>query len=717
MRDEDKTRKKLLEEILYLRESEAKCRALIEESRDAMVITTRGGRIVNFNEAALELFGYPAEKLRTLNVRRLYADPADRERFKEEIEKTGHLKNYPVRLKSMDGRIIDCAVNMVVRRKNGRVEGYHGIVRDRSIQRQAEELYSKLARSSQAGVYVIQDGRFVFVNPYMSEHSGYTEQELIGMDSMHLVHPDDRDAVRRNAVRMLKGEKHFPYEHRTVTKDGKIIWVLENVTTIDYFGRRAILGNSMDVTTEREARMRLEEIQEMESSILDAIPHAVIGLENRKIVFANDSVKTVFGWEPEEVIGKSTRIFYRSDEDFEKIGKHFYPVLEHDETHSEEFPCLAKDGTPIICNVSAARVGGVLRERRIVVVYEDITTRMEGERQLRESEEKYSAVVEQAMYGVVIIQEEVFKFANRAMADITGYPVEELTGMPFLKIFTPEYRKLVEKRYKMRMAGGSVLPLYETKVLCRDGTQKDVEIAFGIITINDQPADMGYVRDITAHKQAQDELDRSFERLQKRLEETVNALSSMTEKRDPYTAGHQQRVTQLARAIAKEMKLPEDRIDGLVVAATLHDIGKIYEPAEILSKPDMLTDIEFLMMKVHPEVGYDILKNIEFPWPVAQIVYQHHERHNGTGYPRGLMGEEIILEARILAVADVVEAMVSHRPYRSALGLRPAQDEISRNRGILYDPDVVDACMKLFQGKRFKFQQHPYTELSLRHVK
>ncbi len=266
--------------------------------------------------------------------------------------------------------------------------------------------------------------------------------------------------------------------------------MLENVTTIDYFGRRAILGNSMDVTTEREARMRLEEVQEMESSILDAIPHAVIGLENRKIIFANDSVKTVFGWEPEEVIGKSTRIFYRSDKDFEKIGKHFYPVLEHDETHSEEFPCIARDGTPIICNVSAARVGGVLRELRIVVVYEDITTRMEGERQLRESEEKYSAVVEQAMYGVVIIQEEVFKFANRAMADITGYPVEELTGMPFLKIFTPEYRRLVEKRYKMRMAGGSVLPLYETKVLCRDGTQKDVEIAFGIITINDQPADM-----------------------------------------------------------------------------------------------------------------------------------------------------------------------------------------------------------------------------------
>ncbi|HOP34947.1 MAG TPA: PAS domain S-box protein [Syntrophales bacterium] len=717
MKDEKKTRKQLLEELNYLRESEAKCRTLIEESRDAMITTSRQGRLVNFNQAALDLFGYTPDELKALNVRSLYADPKDRRVFMKEIESTGYIRNYPVRLKSKNGRVIDCTMNMAVRRQNGKITGYHGIIQDRSDQKQAEELYSKLAHSSQAGVYVIQDKKFVFVNPYMSEHSGYTKEELIGMDSEHLVHPDDREMVRQNAIRMLKGDRHFPYEHRTITKDGKVIWILENVTAIDYFGRRAILGNSMDVTREREARLRLEEVQEMESSILDAIPHAVIGLENRQIIFANDSVKAVFGWEPEEVIGKKTRIFYRSDEDFEKIGRHFYPVLEHDETYSEEFPCVTRDGDPIVCNVSAARVGGVLREKRIVVVYENITTRKEKEQQLRESEEKYSSVVEQAMYGVVIIQEEVFKFANRAMADITGYSVEELMGMHFLKIFTPEYRKLVAKRYKMRMAGGTVLPLYETKVLCKGGSEKDVEIAFGIISINQQPADMGYVRDITAHKQAQEELDRSFERLQRRLEETVNALSSMTEKRDPYTAGHQQRVTQLARAIAEEMGLPEDKVDGITVAATLHDIGKIYEPAEILSKPDMLTDIEFLMMKVHPQVGYDILKNIDFPWPVDQIVFQHHERVNGTGYPRGLIGEEILLEARILAVADVVEAMVSHRPYRSALGLKPALEEISRNRGILYDPDVVDACLKLFREKKFKFKQHRYTEISLRHVK
>ena len=217
-----------------------------------------------------------------------------------------------------------------------------------------------------------------------------------------------------------------------------------------------------------------------------------------------------------------------------------------------------------------------------------------------------------------------------------------------------------------------MLPAYEAKLLCKDGAVKDVEIVFGIIKIDGKRADMGYVRDITFRKKAQEEIKRTVERLKKRLEETVNALASIAEKRDPYTAGHQQRVAQLAGAIAREMNLPEDRVESVVVAATLHDIGKIYEPSEILSKPDILTDIEFLMMKVHPEIGYDILKNIDFPWPVARIVRQHHERIDGSGYPDNLTDKEILLEAKILAVADVVEAMapIGRTGQRSVLKRR-----------------------------------------------
>ena len=201
------------------------------------------------------------------------------------------------------------------------------------------------------------------------------------------------------------------------------------------------------------------------------------------------------------------------------------------------------------------------------------------------------------------------------------------------------------------------------------------------------------------------ERKQTFGKLQKSLEGTINALASAMGKRDPYTAGHQQRVAELARVIAEEMGLSKDETRGIRVAGRIHDIGKISVPAEILVRPRRLTDIEFNIVKTHSQVGYDILKDIEFPWPVAEIVLQHHERMDGSGYPQGLSGEKIILGARTIAVADVVEAMCSHRPYRSAFSVEKALEEISQNRGILYDTKVVDACLKLFKEKRFRFDK------------
>ncbi len=199
------------------------------------------------------------------------------------------------------------------------------------------------------------------------------------------------------------------------------------------------------------------------------------------------------------------------------------------------------------------------------------------------------------------------------------------------------------------------------------------------------------------------DLHATLDHLRRSMNSTVEAIAGMVELRDPYTAGHERRVAQLACAIGKEMGLPERRVEGLYVIGHLHDIGKIAVPAEILSKPTRLMDIELAMVKSHAQAGYDILKNLEFPWPVAQAVLQHHERLDGSGYPQGLKAQDIILEARILMVSDVVEAMASHRPYRSAIGFREAMAEITANRGTLYDERVVDACISLFKEKGFKF--------------
>jgi PAS domain S-box-containing protein len=208
---------------------------------------------------------------------------------------------------------------------------------------------------------------------------------------------------------------------------------------------------------------------------------------------------------------------------------------------------------------------------------------------------------------------------------------------------------------------------------------------------------LGIGRDITERKLAEG-------RIKKALAATVQAIAVTVETRDPYTAGHQQRAADLARAIATEMNLSIDMIDGIRMAAAIHDLGKISIPAEILSKPVKPTNIEFSIIKIHPQTGYDILKDIDFPWPVARMVLEHHERMNGSGYPNGLKGEDILMGSRILAVADVVEAMASHRPYRQSLGLDEAIEEIEKNRGTLYDDTVVGSCLRLFREKGFELE-------------
>ncbi|MCU0666469.1 MAG: CBS domain-containing protein [Candidatus Omnitrophica bacterium] len=205
-----------------------------------------------------------------------------------------------------------------------------------------------------------------------------------------------------------------------------------------------------------------------------------------------------------------------------------------------------------------------------------------------------------------------------------------------------------------------------------------------------------------------DLLNHYYENIEHLLAETVAALSSAVEKRDPYTAGHQQRVAQLAYQLAKELGLNEKEVSGVSMAAVIHDIGKVYVPSEILNKPGTLSEAEFTLIKIHPQVGYDILKPIEFPWPIADIVLQHHERINGSGYPSGLTADKILFESKIIAVADVVEAMASHRPYRPALGIEKALEEINSRKGIFYDMAVAEACIKLFTEKKFAFNVKIY---------
>ena len=348
----------------------------------------------------------------------------------------------------------------------------------------------------------------------------------------------------------------------------------------------------------------------------------------------------------------------------------------------------------------------VYNERLVRQLEKKMLNLEKANKALKESEQKYRELVDNANDAVIVIETTGYlSFVNPKFCEMMGYTMEEAKKLHFSKLVHPEDLAIVTENFKKTLSREEVPRNYEFRALTKLGKAIYVDHNFTVIEREGGAVKIqAVVRDVTERKRAEEELQESFEKIQKTMRGAIHAIGLIVEVRDPYTAGHQRRVTSLATAIAKEMGLSKDRIDGILLAGAIHDIGKISVPAEILSKPGRISDIEFSIIKTHPQVAHDILRTIEFPWAIGPIILQHHERIDGSGYPSGLSGEDIMLEARILGLADVIEAMASHRPYRPALGIDKALEEISQNKDILYDPNVVDACLKLFAEKGFTFE-------------
>jgi PAS domain S-box-containing protein/putative nucleotidyltransferase with HDIG domain len=359
----------------------------------------------------------------------------------------------------------------------------------------------------------------------------------------------------------------------------------------------------------------------------------------------------------------------------------------------------------------AARVNIVKdNSGRIVKRYganQDITDRKEMAMALRESGEQFEKLFMESPLGMVMVGANfLFIRANAAFCGMLGYTEQELTSLTLKDITYPDH--IVQDILDLNDLSSGRTALFQTE---KQYIRKDKGVVWGFITVNVMRDRNGRflqffatVQDITVRKHAEEALNQSLKKLRKNLMGTIQAMTSMVEMRDPYTAGHEKRVSMLARAIAQELGLPNDVIDNIRMAAGIHDIGKISVPAQILSKPGRLTDLEMSLIRTHSQAGYDILKDVDLPYPIAKIVLQHHERLNGSGYPQGIKISEILFEARIVSVADVVEAMVSHRPYRPSFDIDTALEEIEKNKGVFYDAVVVDACARLFRKKGFKLE-------------
>jgi PAS domain S-box-containing protein len=447
-------------------------------------------------------------------------------------------------------------------------------------------------------------------------------------------------------------------------------------------------------------RKRAEETFRSQALIFENIHDGIVMTDLQgDIIRWNPAAERMFGYDKDEVFRKT-------------LGTLTTKIIKGrllDGRWTGEMDFTRKDGTIGICETTVIP----LRDEQGTInavfgVSHDITERKKAEEALRISEQQLRFVTDHITDVVWSMDlEGNFTFVTPSAERMIGYTVEEMLSLNFRQIVTPESHKmgmdLISKRLSMAKREPIII---EMEQICKDGSKKWCEVTAVLSVDQDKrPAGIiGVTRDITKRKEAEQALQKSYQKLRETLIMTVNTLASTIEMRDPYTAGHQRRVTIIACAMAEEIGLTEEQFDGLRLAGMIHDIGKISVPVEILNKPGRISENEFNIIKIHPQAGYNLLKEIDFPWPVAPIVLQHHERLDGSGYPQGLKNGEIMLEAKVLAVADVVEAMASHRPYRPALGIEAALEEITKKRKILYDPEAVDACTRLFTEKGFRIE-------------
>jgi PAS domain S-box-containing protein len=456
-----------------------------------------------------------------------------------------------------------------------------------------------------------------------------------------------------------------------------------------------------------------EKLRHEEQRFRAFIEHSsdIIVIMNREgiITYVNPAEERVLGFKPEERIGaKGFELIHPDDMKFLTDSFNTLVRDKNSPVIQGEMRLHHKNGSWRTLEAVGSNLVYNNVVESIIVNYRDITERKLAEEKLRESEADYRQLFDNSPAAIyrVDYKNERFLKANDVFCEYLGYRQEELISLSPYDVLTEESKKLFLERMEKIAMGVEVPKTVEFEVIDRNGKQRCLQLDIKNIydTEGHVVAADVVANDIPERKKAEEKLRLTLESLRKAHGAIIQVMVSAVEMRDPYMSGHQTRTADLARAIATEMGLPYDKIDGIRLAGSIHDIGKLSIPAEILSKPTKLTDLELSLIKEHSRIGYEMLKDVESPWQLAQIVYQHHERMNGSGYPRNMKGDEILIEARIMAVADVVESMASHRPYRPSLGIEAALEEIEKNKGVLYDDTVADVCLRLFREKGYQLK-------------
>ena len=597
-----------------------------------------------------------------------------------------------------------------------------------------------------------KDLRYTWIyNP----NPGFKPEETIGKTDKELLPADDAEKLMHIKRKVLESGIGAREETKVTIQGNDYYYDLTVEPLLD--SNNAIIGITcvaIDITECKQA----EEALRLHVVMMDNVAEGIylVGLDDLLIKWTNEKFASMFGYDPGELVGKQVDIVNAFTEKTPtKTRIDIVDVLKKTGKWQGEVRNIKRDGTHFWCHANVSLFDHPEYGKVIVSVHTDITKRKQAEERI-----KHLNLVLRAIRGVnqLIVKEKdrekLIKGACNNLVKTRGYysswivlldeegKLNTYVEAGLGKAFLPMVERF--KEGKLTACGQKTIK-QEDMIIIEDplSTCADCPLAqeysgrgtmtirlgregkiYGVMSVS-VPADfitdkeeqalfIEIAKDISLglhsiemrkkmNEQTRD-LKQNYKRTKRAMDTTIQTMSKIVEAKDPYTSGHQKRVSQLATAIAKELNLPKDKTEGIRIASIIHDIGKVSIPTEILSKPTTLSDIEFSLIKSHSQIGYNILKSIDFTYPVAQIVLHHHERINGSGYPNQLKGDKILLEAKIIGVADVVEAMSSHRPYRPALGIDVALDEIIQNKGILYDPEVVAACVKLFREKGFKFE-------------
>ena len=686
----------------------------------------------------------------------------------DEIKGNKGGSSYELPLQRPDGTIVPIEF-MSTRLRLGELAYLHSTCRDiteRVLAEQTirdEKIFSNMLVASLPDVFFLLDstGRFVRWNEKLQDLLGLSDAEMSRTNAVAVIHETDRPLISQK-IQDAFAQGRATAEARLVTKAGPQDHVL-SASRIETTQGIYLIGIGMNITERKRAQIQIQESEAKLRGIFEAVVDgiAVVDPETQAIQETNKAFREMLGYGPEEILALRIPDLY-PPEAVGNVLAQFERQKKGELKTAADLPVRRKDGSVFFADVSAA-LALLVNKPELVGVFHDISERKRTENQLKRLNWALRALG-QGNSALVHAgtEKQLFQACCDSIADAEGYPLAWIgltrddaahsidivasagEARKYLEDFvvswadeprgqgptgaairsnamqvnnnlaeSATYAPWIENAHSNRLASCIALPIRingaAIGTLTVYGRERDVFGQAEVTLFEEFAADIGYGiasrRTLVAYEAGLVQREQATLKLRAAFESLIAVLAATVERRDPYTAGHQRRVAELSLAIAHALGLDPTRTEGLHFAATIHDIGKIYVPAEILARPGKLLPLEFEMIKEHAQVGFELVKDVEFPWSVADMIRQHHERLDGSGYPQGLKGDQILLEARILAVADIVEAMSSHRPYRAGLGLDAALAQIRQEAGTKLDANVVDACERVFREQGFSFSK------------